>query len=72
MRNAYLNRGDFNFFTVDWGAGAGTPNYVLARNRVNEAGAVVAQFIDFLSLNGMPHSKVIITGHSLGCKCFIS
>ncbi|XP_037033820.1 lipase member H-like [Bradysia coprophila] len=68
IRNAYLNRGDFNVFTVDWGRGAGTPNYVLARNRVNEVGQVVAQFIDFLNVNGLPHSRVSVVGHSLGAQ----
>ncbi len=66
IRNAYINRGDFNVFTVDWGVGAGTVNYLLARNRVNEVGHVVAQFIDFLNVYGLPHSRVGLTGHSLG------
>ncbi|XP_037024546.1 lipase member H-like [Bradysia coprophila] len=68
IRNAYINRGDFNVFTVDWGAGAGTINYVLARNRVNEAGHVVAQFIDFLNVNGLPFSRIGVLGHSLGAQ----
>jgi len=68
IRNAYLNRGDFNVFTVDWGRGAGTPNYILARNRVNEVGVVVAQFIEFLHTNGLPFSAVGIRGHSLGAQ----
>lgn len=72
VRNAYLQRGDFNVFTVDWGIGAGTPNYILARNRVNEAGHVVAQFIDFLNVNGMPFNRILISGHSLGKIRFFS
>lgn len=64
-----MNRGDnFNVFTVDWGIGATTPNYILARNRVNDAGQVVAQFIDFLNANGLPFSSVGLIGHSLGAK----
>ncbi|KAG4079744.1 hypothetical protein HA402_014875 [Bradysia odoriphaga] len=66
LRNAYLNRGDFNFFSLDWGLGAGTPNYILARNRVNEVGHVLAQFVDFLNVNGLPLSRVGLLGHSLG------
>lgn len=61
-------------FTVDWALGATTPNYVLARNRVNEVGQVVAQFIDFLNINGLPFSRIGISGHSLGMeiiKCLI-
>ncbi|KAJ6633684.1 Lipase member H [Pseudolycoriella hygida] len=66
IRNAYINRGDFNVFTVDWGLGAGTPNYILARNRVNEVGHVLAQFCDFLNIYGLPFSRIGISGHSLG------
>lgn len=33
---AFLQRGDFNFFMVDWSVGAETLNYILARSRVNE------------------------------------
>ncbi|KAJ6640222.1 Lipase member H [Pseudolycoriella hygida] len=58
FRNSFLNRGEFNVIIVDWGAGAGTPNYVLARNRVNEAGSVVAQFIDWLNTNGVSFSSI--------------
>jgi len=68
IRNAFLNRGDFNVFTVDWGLGAGTINYILARNRVNEVGQVVAQFIDFLQAFGLPYSSVSVIGHSLGAQ----
>jgi len=64
-RDAYLERGDFNFFGVDWNAGQ-TPNYILARQRVGECGRGVAAFIDFLNLNGLPFSAVTLLGHSLG------
>lgn len=33
---AFLNRGDFNFFMVDWSLGAETLNFIVARGRVNE------------------------------------
>lgn len=36
IMRAFLNRGDFNFFMVDWSVGAETLNYILARGRVNE------------------------------------
>ncbi|KAG4073150.1 hypothetical protein HA402_002539 [Bradysia odoriphaga] len=66
FRNAFLNRGEYNVIIVDWGAGAGTPNYVLARSRVNEAGAVVARFIDWLNSAGVAFSSISVIGHSLG------
>lgn len=53
--------------TVDWSAGADTINYITARNRVSEAGAVVASFIDFLNEHGgLRFQDLNIIGHSLG------
>lgn len=74
IRNAYLNRGDnFNVYTVDWGLGATTPNYILARNRVNDAGMVVARFIDFLNVFGQSFNLIGLVGHSLvDMKQFLS
>lgn len=43
-------------------AGAQTPNYVLARNRVGEVGRVVAQYIDWLTSHGLPFSAVTVLG----------
>jgi len=63
IMRAFINRGDFNFFMVDWSIGAETLNYILARNRVNEVGDVVARFITFL---GQPTSQISVMGHSLG------
>lgn len=40
---AYLQVGEFNCFSVDWEIGAGTINYITARNRVGEVGAFVGQ-----------------------------
>lgn len=51
---------------VDWGAGSNTANYITARNRVNQAGAVVAQFIDWINTRGTPFSAITIVGSSLG------
>ncbi|XP_055538343.1 pancreatic triacylglycerol lipase-like [Wyeomyia smithii] len=67
IRNAYLDRGDFNVITVDWGRGAQNPNYITARNHINAVGATVGRFVDFLNLNGgMSFNNVYIVGHSLG------
>lgn len=67
IRTAWLNAINCNVFTVDWGAGAQTPNYILARNRVNLAGQTVAQYVDWLNLaRGQAFSAVSIAGHSLG------
>lgn len=52
---------------VDWSRGAGTINYISARNRVFEVGPLLAQLLDFLHENGVLNfSQLIVTGHSLG------
>lgn len=66
IRAALLAQANFNIFIVDWGAGSNTLNYITARNRVNEVGAVVAQFIDWINLNGVPFSAITVIGSSLG------
>lgn len=71
LRSAWLDRDDFNVFTVDWGTGSITPNYALARGRVNAVGAVVAQFIDWINIHGVPFSNILVSGHSLGAHCAV-
>ncbi|XP_059608067.1 phospholipase A1 VesT1.02-like [Phlebotomus argentipes] len=66
IRTAYLARGDFNVFVVDWGAGANS-NYVTSRNRVDAVGRALARFIIFLNDHtGMALTNVNVVGHSLG------
>ena len=53
--------------TVDWNAGAATPNYIAARNRVGDVGRFVARFIDLCHLHGfIQFPRVHVIGHSLG------
>ncbi|XP_037050695.1 lipase member H-A-like [Bradysia coprophila] len=66
IRSALLANVDCNYFVVDWGAGSNTINYITARNRVNEVGHVLAQYIDWLNVRGLPFSAVTIVGSSLG------
>uniref|UniRef100_A0A1B0D0W3 Uncharacterized protein n=1 Tax=Phlebotomus papatasi TaxID=29031 RepID=A0A1B0D0W3_PHLPP len=66
IRTAYLARGNFNVFVVDWGLGANA-NYVTSRNRVGAVGAALARFIIFLhQQTGMTFGSVTVVGHSLG------
>lgn len=66
-RDELLRLADHNVVVVDWGVGAGTANYVAARNRVGPAGQVVGQFIDWLTSIGFTHpSRINIIGISLG------
>ncbi|CAO1429205.1 unnamed protein product [Diamesa serratosioi] len=62
---AYLRNYDVNIIVVDWRAN--TINYITARNRVNQVGAVVAEFLDMANMNNeMDFSRVTLIGHSLG------
>ncbi|XP_055694321.1 phospholipase A1 VesT1.02-like [Lutzomyia longipalpis] len=66
VRNAYMQRGNFNVFVVDWGAGANS-NYVTSRNRVGPTGTVVGNFIHFLvNSGGANRAHISVIGHSLG------
>ncbi|XP_055709792.1 phospholipase A1 VesT1.02-like [Phlebotomus papatasi] len=67
VRQAYIRRGSFNVFVVDWSAGAGTINYAAARARVGPTGTVVGNFIHFLvNSGGAQRSQISVIGHSLG------
>jgi len=67
IRRAWLDRISCNVFTVDWGAGASSLNYVTARNRVGAVATVVANFIDWVNVRtGAPFNSVSVIGHSLG------
>jgi len=67
IRRAWLDRISCNVFTVDWGAGARTINYLTARNRVPAVATVVAEFIDWINAQtNTPFSAVSVIGHSLG------
>lgn len=66
IRTAMLNRLDCNYILLDWSAGSHTINYLAARNRVNQVGAVLAQFIDWINTRGTPFSAITVTGSSLG------
>ena len=64
MSTAHLND---SFCLVDWSRGAGTINYISARNRVFEVGPLLAQQLDFLHQNSaLDFSTLIVAGHSLG------
>jgi pancreatic triacylglycerol lipase len=64
---AFLRNADVNVIVVDWSAGAGTINYISARNRVWEVGPLLAQQLDFLhENNALDFSRLLVAGHSLG------
>ncbi|XP_059608068.1 pancreatic lipase-related protein 2-like [Phlebotomus argentipes] len=66
-REAFFQRGNFNVFSVDWSVGAGSNNYITARNRVGPTGAIVGNFIHFLvNSGGARREDISVIGHSLG------
>lgn len=67
VRAAYFAAGQFNVIEVDWSAGAGTINYLGARNRVGPTGGVVANLVRLISESaGVDLSRFTLVGHSLG------
>jgi pancreatic triacylglycerol lipase len=67
LTREFLARDDYNVIAVDWGAGAQTPNYLAARNRVGPTGNAIAVLIDALQEAGLTDfSRVNVVGHSLG------
>ncbi|XP_067625497.1 phospholipase A1-like isoform X2 [Eurosta solidaginis] len=67
IRDAYLSRGNFNIFTVDWSDKSLSYNYASAKNAVPGVGKQVASFIDFLHKQGGASLETLhLVGHSLG------
>lgn len=67
IRNALFDVGEFNVIQVDWSAGAGTVNYISARNRVGPTGVVVANLLSLIAENtGLNVDDMVVIGHSLG------
>ncbi|XP_067625495.1 phospholipase A1 VesT1.02-like [Eurosta solidaginis] len=67
IRNAYLSRGDYNVFCVDWSDKALSLNYAASKLRVTGVGKQVANLIDFLYKDGgMSYDTLHLIGHSLG------
>ncbi|XP_031624118.1 pancreatic triacylglycerol lipase-like [Contarinia nasturtii] len=66
---AYFIKGahKVNFIAVNWRKGSNDFNYFCSRQRVNEVGAYVARFIDFLANQLWVNvGALTIIGHSLG------
>jgi predicted esterase len=62
-----LETHDVNLFFIDWGKGARTLDYSLARNRVYDVARVLADFMTFLhDEHGLDYKKIACIGFSLG------
>jgi len=66
MRDAYLERQDCNFISVDWQKLAEGPNYPQALSNVGPVGVLTADLITFLNKQGTAIEKFHLIGFSLG------
>lgn len=68
LRAAYaLHPQRLNIVVVDWGRGARTLNYFLAKSRVAPVGKAVAAFVDFVcNATAQRPDQIGFVGHSLG------
>ncbi|EAT47860.1 AAEL001096-PA [Aedes aegypti] len=67
LKDDYLKYFDTNVCVVDWGNLA-IVGYMIAVKNTFDVGQYVAQFITYLSNQGIPLSKVTLVGHSLGAQ----
>jgi predicted esterase len=62
-----LDTHDVNLFFVDWGKGAKTLDYSLAKDRLYEVAQVLANFMKFLhEKHGIDFKKMTCIGFSMG------
>ncbi|XP_065221142.1 lipase member H-like isoform X2 [Planococcus citri] len=66
IRDAYLNRGDYNVFTVDWSILTFFPCYLSSLSNTRLVAQCTAQFYSHLTYNGASAFKIHCVGHSLG------
>ncbi|XKL61375.1 hypothetical protein PGB90_008432 [Kerria lacca] len=66
IKDAYLNRGDYNVFTVDWSRLTFFPCYLSSLSNTRLVAQCTAQFYSHLTYNGASAFKIHCVGHSLG------
>lgn len=67
IKNAYLKKGDYNIFSVDWGDGASSLNYYTSRHRIGDVANVLSRFIEFIVKElKIKTNNIQLIGHSLG------
>lgn len=67
IKEAYLKKGNFNIFMIDWSSLAKNPNYIYVRMKIPEVGQKIAEFIDFAYENkNLNFKNLYLIGHSLG------
>ncbi|PSN34145.1 hypothetical protein C0J52_10042 [Blattella germanica] len=67
MKNAFLNNLDANVFVVDWGRGAGNPDYTQVCANIRVVGAEVTRLCrHVIDKEGADPARFHLVGHSLG------
>ncbi|CAH0386747.1 unnamed protein product [Bemisia tabaci] len=66
IRDAYLNRGDYNVFTVDWKPLSKFPCYLSSLSNTRLVAQCTAQFYSHLTHSGASAYDTHCVGHSLG------
>lgn len=64
--SAYLSRGDYNVFTVDWSILTFFPCYLSSLSNSRLVAQCTAHFYSHLTYNGASAYKILCVGHSLG------
>ncbi|RZB41610.1 phospholipase A1 member A, partial [Asbolus verrucosus] len=64
-KNAYLDSGDYNVIGMDWSALCEF-EYLSAIRGAQQAGKILAEFLDWLFEVGVEMEKIHLVGHSLG------
>ena len=69
IKNAYLQRGDFNVIVADWSTSAANLNYFSVVKLIETFGGYVAQFTKYLNeRGGVDFDDIYLIGHSLGAQ----
>merc|ERR1712018_178475 len=66
FKKFYLDRGDYNIISVDWGLLAKSPWYTTAAKNSKQVGKLVASLITFLVSEGATYESFHVLGASLG------
>ncbi|XP_067623817.1 phospholipase A1 2-like [Eurosta solidaginis] len=68
IKDAYLNKGDFNVILVDWSDYSLDINYIRVVTEIFEIARKLNEFTSFLQQQtGVPFSEMYLIGHSAGC-----
>lgn len=68
LKNAFLDRAEYNFISVDWSRLIVFPWYISAVRNTRYMGERLADFVQFLNSSGVPAGSLHVIGFSLGAE----